>query len=374
MAGDSPTRHKKVALDSARLPKWGPPSLLLLATALAPIAAPRPSEGLPAPELELSWVAPPPCPDDNGVHVRIEQLLRRPLGSAGDLGTLHVQAAARAEGDGWSLELTIGADGGGRTRTLTGPSCDTLAETVALLTAISLDPGVDPSTPPPPVIPSDPKPPRQPEPPRQPAPRPKVQPEPIDEPPPTAPSDPRYRAAVLVGGAGALGVTPAVAPGVTAAGSFLWPRARVQVRFDHWFARTISAAGSGDAAADISMTTVGARGCVAPRVGIVDFPVCAGVLGGRMRGIGRGLAVTSDARLPFVGADIGAAVGLAPYRMRGVVAFVLTVDLVVPFVRPGFEVDDLGTVSRIFPVVGRATAGIEVRLPALRTGRWGKSP
>jgi len=76
------------------------------------------------------------------------------------------------------------------------------------------------------------------------------------------------------------------------------------------------------------------------------------------------------ARLPFVGFDIGPGLAVAPKRLGGIVAFVLAVDLVVPVLRPGFELDDLGEVSRVFPVLGRATLGVEIRLPrAVRSPR-----
>ncbi|MEM6996949.1 MAG: hypothetical protein AAF721_40980 [Myxococcota bacterium] len=333
-------------------------STLLLAVAPATTGSPEAA----SPELELTWSAPQPCPDAQSVQDRVVQLLRRPLADAGELGTLTVNGRASAEGDGWSLALTIGTDAGARTRTLTGPSCDTLAETVALLTAISLDPGVDPSAPLPPTPPREPEapPPKDAPPERAP-----TKPEATTPTEVVPPPDPRHRAAIFVGGSGAVGVTPLVAPGVTAAAALMWPHARLQLRFDHWFARTVDAPDGADAAASISMTTGGIRGCAVPTVGIADFPVCAGVLGGQMRGRGQRLASRVDARLPFVGFDIGPAVGIAPKAMRGIVAFVLAVDIVVPVLRPGFIVDDLGLVSRIFPVVGRATLGIEIRLPKI---------
>ena len=341
---------------------------LLLVAALAPSPTPADTSGVvPAPELvpelELQWTAPPPCPDEGSVRGRIEQLLRRPLGSVADLDPLRVRATVRTEGEGWTMALTLGTAAGERTRTLAGPSCDTLAETAALLAAISLDPGVDPSAPPVAVTPrvSEPKPKPKPDPPPQPTPSEK----PTSDAAPPLVTDPGLRGAVLIAGSGALGITPLIAPGLSGTVSILWPHARVQVRLDHWFARTVAVPGPDDAAASISMTTGEVRGCVVPTVAIVEFPLCAGVLAGRMRGVGEALATSTDARLPIVGLDLGPAIAVAPRALRGVVAFVLAVDVVLPLLRPGFVVDDLGLISRIAPVVGRATLGIEFRVPGI---------
>jgi hypothetical protein len=95
-------------------------------------------------QVELTWKAPPGCPDRGEVEQRIVAILNRPV-QVRDGEQLHVSAVVeepqlRAP---WRVELVI--DNGRRraNRSLRAASCDELANATALVVAILLEPSVE---------------------------------------------------------------------------------------------------------------------------------------------------------------------------------------------------------------------------------------
>jgi hypothetical protein len=299
-----------------------------------------------APELALGWDAPDGCPDEAEVAARVEELLGRTL-DASSRDPVVAQGVIRREGEQrFELTLWFRTATGAGTKTFEGQTCDVLADAAALvLTAAVGDPASAPE-----VV--DPKP----EPPED---RSVTKTAPTKVAEPTDEDEPRsvVAGAVRAGAAGLLGPLPGPTLGVEAAAALLVRRARVELRFAYWFPRRAEADGGGRGA-EIQLWTLGLRGCWAPGVKIVEFPLCGGVQAGPMRGDGFGLGAPTSTRLAWVAFDAGAAIAVVPWPFLG---FWLGADLIMPATRPGFEIDDLGLVHRAAPVGGQAALGIEGR-------------
>lgn len=82
----------------------------------------------------VQWEAPPGCPDDAALESRIAALV-------GD-ATIVTPATAKVQqhGDRYEVELVTWIDGGSQRRALAATSCDALADAVAVVIAVALDP------------------------------------------------------------------------------------------------------------------------------------------------------------------------------------------------------------------------------------------
>jgi hypothetical protein len=182
--------------------------------------------------------------------------------------------------------------------------------------------------------------------------------------PPSASSPPRARprprGAVRFGAAAVIGLLPRLGPSLTGAAALLLPRARAELHFDHVLAqRELDDAGRGG---EMRLWTLGLRGCWVPRaVDVLELPICGGAQVGSMHARGVGALQRSDeTRLPFAAGNAAAALMYAPARY---LAVGIGLEMIVPFTRPGFVLDDLGLVYRTGPIGGRAWAGLEARFP-----------
>src|SRR5690606_28838230 len=105
---------------------------------------------------------------------------------------------------------------------------------------------------------------------------------------------------------------------------------------------------------------IAARGCGVPHVGRVEFPICAGIEAGALRGAGTGTTPNpGQATLPWAAALVGH--GLR-WAVRERLALGLDVELLVPFVRGGFTIAG-AEVSRFAAAGLRGFAALELRLP-----------
>ena len=82
----------------------------------------------------VQWEAPAGCPDDAAVESRIAALVGDP--------TIVTPATAKVQqrGDRYEVELVTWIDGGSQRRALAATSCDALADAVAVVIAVALDP------------------------------------------------------------------------------------------------------------------------------------------------------------------------------------------------------------------------------------------
>jgi hypothetical protein len=330
--------------------------------------------------VSLTWEAPDGCPDVEAVRRALVGYLG--TGPSAEAGAA-VRAVARVSRSGGEYRLVLRTQtaSGTSVRETTAADCMVIVDATAVIVAIAVDPAtvlgrgdaapkpVEPSEPEPEPVPSEPEPepvPSEPEPVDPDEPAPFVAPEtPAPEPEP----QPGVRFGVRVGGGIDYGVLPGLAGGLRLAGAAFgelpgvgrlrrhaW---RAELRGDFWFPRTrIVEEGIGGR---VSLWSVGARGCWVPqveRVGL-EFPLCAGLESGAMRGEPVGDRVTnpSPTQRFWIAADGSAGLAWVPRRF---IAIVAQAELVVPLVRAGFRVGD-STVYRAGPPAVRGLVGVEAR-------------
>lgn len=299
--------------------------------------------------VEVHWDAPPECPDATKVRAMIDAL----VGGEADIrasGYVVMQARLARADEQWSMDFRIETTTGARIRRWTAATCEELTEIAAVVTAVTMDSALaadalEPAT----DVAAEP----QIAAPGKPTSKPATAPPRVatrSAEPARVPAKPRAQAraqahakersaipegAILAGGALEYGALPGVAGGFAGAFALAWPHARMEVGAAGWLPRSQRLSGT-EARAEVGLWHVDARGCGVPKVRRVEFPLCAGVEVGAMVGRGRGLAVTMRRRLPWVAAEAGA---MMVARVTPHVAIVATGRLVIPLLRPGFELD-----------------------------------
>lgn len=331
----------------------------MLGSVLGLLLAAGPTEELP--NIDLAWEAPSECPSLADVRAKIDAL----VGAEADLrasGYVVVKARVTAEGGAWAMDFRIETATGGRARRWTASTCEALAEIAAVVTAVTIDSGLaeeasdEASTEEAAPVP---------EPPKDAAPEPEP---PHDAPPPhidvrTAERE-RVRSkstppegAIMVAGAMEAGALPGVTGGGSGSLALIWPHARWELGASG-FAPRMQPVPDTSARARIDLWHVETRACGVPEVGRVAFPLCGGVQAGVMTGRSRGVANRDDRRLPWLAFEASAGIVVRATSWLGVVA---AARLVVPALRPGFEID-----AR---VVHRAAGAAFLGIVGLE-GRW----
>lgn len=342
--------------------------LLVLSSALAP--APPPTTAPAEVATEYAWTAPSECPDAVHVSAMIEHYAARPLASTGTV-LRSAKGAIEVEPGGYRLQLEMDvAQGAPVQRTLHDPSCEVLAETAALMIAVTIDPAAATRAAPPRVPTPKPVEPT-PTPTPTPTPPPVVTAKPVATPTKRdcdagrsrlriSPRDLRPCVGIEARGGLQLGILPGtVSGGVGGDLAITWPRLRIEIGGTHWFARPARVADDPPRGGDIALS-VGSLG-LCGRFGRrrVEVPVCAGTELGAMVGRGVGIDEPRTERLLWAAAWLGPrVVGVLHPR----VVLLGGVDLVVPLAHYRFEVDGLGVVHRVDPVGGRFRLGLGVRI------------
>ncbi|HWB76800.1 MAG TPA: hypothetical protein VG755_17660 [Nannocystaceae bacterium] len=247
----------------------------------------------------VQWEAPPGCPDDAALESRIAALVGDP--------TIVTPATAKVKqvGDRYEVELVTWIDGGSQRRELAATSCEALADAVAVVIAVALDPveaaetpriveatevaavGITTTRTPTPALPE------------------RVR----------APKSPLYFGLALAGGYGS-GIAPS-GHGIVHVGLALGRRAwSIELDARVWPRREFV---RGDPAVRTRVTlgTVGLLGCGKGVFGRVELPVCAGVEVGGLRA--RGPELVGDAaprNFPWIAPR--ARIGLRVLLGRGV--------------------------------------------------------
>jgi len=155
------------------------------------------------------------------------------------------------------------------------------------------------------------------------------------------------------------GPVPNLAGGVALALALVYPRWRLETVGRYWFPGPARFDGPSNVGADISLGTVELRGCPAPSLGPVEFPLCVGVELGAMRGDPVGLEQPRVRHRLWLAITAGG--GLA-WRFHAHMALWIAGDAVVAILRPGFRVEGLGTVHTAAILGARAALGLEWRL------------
>src|SRR5262245_54593476 len=197
--------------------------------------------------LRLQWEAPAGCPGGADVQAGVERLVGNAVRTTSIAARASVEAMASAQ---WRVRLETRKEGDRGVRLLEAASCQALADSVALILALMIQPAAPPPPPPaapppagarpaaPPRAAPPPQPPpatvpepAPPPPPPPPAPAPVQAPEPVVTavaPAPAAPPLQRRTVAVGVASTSAIGVLPSIAWGGGLTAAWLLDRWRLQ--------------------------------------------------------------------------------------------------------------------------------------------------
>jgi hypothetical protein len=349
---------------------------LLAATALVATAEPEAAaeesavdaEPESLSELDLRWVVPEgDCPGSEGVQTRIEDVLGRPLGPAKNAPLVANAIVTKKSANKYALVVETRSEAGQSTQSFSGSSCSVLVDAAALIVASALDPeygfgaesvhrsgpagaGTSGSE-------SESESVHRSGPAGAGTSGSESEPESESESESESEPGPRIGGSVRVGSVGQLGLLPGPSIGLDAALAVRFEYARIEARFGSAFARSAGSADRPGAGAQIGLWTLGLHGCWTPRVKIVEFPVCGGMLAGQMSGSEYGVDGRSTTRVPFVAGDVGVAIAVSPWPW---LSFWLGPDLVVPITRPVFSLGD-ERLHRVSPVAGSVVVGVEGR-------------
>jgi hypothetical protein len=338
-------------------------SLALLGLLLGPPSA-EPAR------LQLDWQAPSQCPSSTHVEARVAALLGERVREGATIAA-RVQVRARGRRFEATLELRSGDDPPGR-RTLADPDCSELAEGVALILALAVDPELALG----PTLPDEPDddahetgiaglgeshqrelalrvgelalrmhelPPREPS-----------RPPHID--PPLAPARPTRSLAyglALLGGAG-MRALPDASVRMHAQLFVAGPHYRIEVGLASMLPRRIADARYEAWALELA-------GCGVPRVGVVELPLCARVELGAMRGESLG-PLGRQALAPWLVATPGLGVIVRPRATRGFLGVIVRADAILPLTRPAFATDEGALLLRV-GFGAQVLVGVELRIP-----------
>lgn len=305
----------------------------------------------PAESLEVAWDAPAECPGGSAVQASFERHAK------GGHTPLEARGTVTREGDLYVLELELISPTGAESRRIEATTCDALAETAGLLSAVASEPALVPK----PVEPSEPapEPPPRLEPAPTPAPRPQPSPRTSERAPPepdeTFPLGLVVRADAL---AQALRLLPRVfGGGVVGAVGVRGQRWRVEARGQYLLPQPrdyadVVVGGSFD------LWTLGVAGCWEPAVERLSFPLCAGFEAGSLRGRTRDVEQPGSAGAFFGGGTADGALVFAPIPRVGLRA---GVGGVVSVRRPEYHVRGQRTLFKAGIGALRAALGVEVR-------------
>jgi hypothetical protein len=227
-----------------------------------------------APAVDLTWNAPPDCPDREVVVNEISRL----LGGTQPDRPLPVQAAASQLADGrWSMYLSTPAG----ERSFEGDSCARLADATAVIIALMIVPATDP--PPPALTAAAPL------------------------PSPVAPSSRRFQILIRPEGSVLGGPLPNASPGLGLAAGVRSGRLRLEVN-GAWGGPSQQVNLPDGAGAVFSMTVRGGvTGCWTPWSQRVEVDACLGAQTGPLNGHGVGVATPETVQTWWVGLSAGGA-------------------------------------------------------------------
>jgi hypothetical protein len=334
----------------AALSVWCATSVSFGATPVEPMSGPAAPTAVSnladPPRVDIEWEAPAECPDLRAVRRRAERLLGQPLNTPRAQQLLARAQVHRNEAGNWELRLSLTGNQSVAEETLIAKQCSALADATALKVALAIDPvatarAIE-------VVALAPEP------------QPKLVARPSDVVQQSAPSQAPFAAGgVRVAGGGGFGLLPGVARGAALS---LW------VERSQW---RVELAGQGYFGGDAryqQMPTVGAslnlfsglaRVCPVARASGLEFPLCVGLELGFMRGVGFGLEIPEKSNSWWGAVVLGPAFRLP---VSEAVALWFEADGVAPFLRPGFNVRNLGTLYTAAPGSARLWVGCEIRL------------
>jgi hypothetical protein len=315
--------------------------------------------------IALHWDAPATCPGAD----RVREHAKQRMGTDGATPVVAHGVVRSIDASTWVLTLSLEGEGGREDREIRAASCDALAEAAGLLIAVAADPSrasvpavaPEPATSEPATSEPATTEPATAEPTTStPAPGPAT-------PTPTVVASPTPRRRRVSGAARAelggqfLRVLPRAAD-VTFGGALAlrMPLSRVELRGRYALAQRIEQNGLTDVGGTIDLWTLGASGCFAPRWRRLEFPICAGVELGAMRGRSFGVEQSGRARSLLAAIPIDANLVWSPVPRVGLLA---GAGVAPSLVRPSFHLRDQPPLFRAGPVALRVVVGVELRFP-----------
>jgi hypothetical protein len=296
------------------------------------------------PRVDLTWTADPSCPRGDAVVAEVERLAR------GAPPRELLVARAEVEHDvSWRVRLETRSGGSVGKRQIEAESCAQLADATALILALMIDPAAG----------SDPRPPDSPQAPpvfeREKA----APPAPAFAPPAPSPSRPSPRSvlgAVTVSALGDVGTLPGAAPGLGLSAGLLVSSYRVMGNLAYFPSQTASLAARPSAGGDFTLAGGALVACrTLLTLGPARGALCAGAELDALLAKGFGVRSPRDGSTRWGAFLFGALVDL---DIASPVSAELRIGGAVPFGRPPFSFDDLGTVYRPAAVALRLALGL----------------
>ena len=285
---------------------------------------------------DLEWVAPAGCSSRESVL----DAVTRALGpsSTADVGAIRARAVVESSGRGWRVQLST-ANG---ERTLSADTCEQLAEAVALILALAIEPARARVTAPPEERAASPA---------------NANANAKDA---ATPASTAAGASVLAIGAGELadlGTMPSAAVGAEIFAAIRVPPLRIEVAGSLWEPQRQTVPGT-SAGGDLTLIAGVAHGCLLPVLDRFELGGCVGAGIDSMsasafgpilasRGSGAWMVAAGEARAGFA---------LLPW-----LAIHAGFGLHVPLTRPSFVIEGVGQVHRPAPVSGRQALTLEAR-------------
>ena len=305
--------------------------------------------------IEIEWSAPPECPAAAELRASVVQL----LGGEQAREPVRAEATVVREGEGYAAQLVLAVGEQRSERRLQASGCAALADAVAVVVAVTVDPVQ--------LLDAEGEHVEVTEPIAEPIAAPVVAPIAVPEIPSAPSSTPtvereRVRAPgvhLRVFGGPDFGATPKITGAIGGAIGLRghWWRAEIDGSFA--FARTTSLPSDDDVTAKVSRWSIGARGCAVPTRGRIEVPLCAGVEAGQLVGAGTGQTIGKATRArPWVAAVVGPALAITVVPR---LAIVVGADLVVPAWRARFQIGT-AQIHRPQPIGVRGLVGVELRL------------
>lgn len=312
----------------------------------------------------LDWNAPASCPDRDDVITRIGSYLptleQPPLQVP--RARLRVDASVEQIAGAWTVRLSMSGEHGGTERSFSATTCDELADAVALVAAVSLDPVVVArelvDVPLADAIAQPIEPVAAPEDNLEPAPDELVLTPSLLEPTPDEP-DPIVTRTFGIGlrafGGGGYGPTTTGYASLGAGAAMFGRLWRWSIDGGGWLPRTI---GTDQGAGRFWGWWLGTRGCVVPSRRMIELPFCAGLELGQVRALGVAPARnTRTGSYPWAAASVSG--GVTWVIIERVAIFVDAAALV-PFFSGDFRVGDQ-SLQQVVPIGVRASLGVELR-------------
>jgi hypothetical protein len=265
----------------------------------------------------LQWSAPAGCPTQAVVRQTIEIWLAQAI-EPNDPSGIAVEARVQREPQGFVLALMLETPSGQAEEKLVAERCETLAGVVALKVALAADPGAWFEA---------------------------------------AREEERRRWGVRLAAGVSQGLQPGAGPQLALTGFYRFTYVQLELGAGYGLPNEARYRDRPAIGASLDTLHAIARACALPDMGAVEFPICAGVDAGVMRGAGFGLRQTTTSVQPMLTLVVGPALRV-PLGERVNAWFGL--EALVPLVRPEYHVRNLDRLFVSERIAARVQLGAEL--------------